>query len=505
MAEEMPLENNGRGPSPTNRKMVRAVLMGSHSHPTRHGSDVHVYQRGTGFLARGYYEKRQFGETLGTNELEATTRLRELLGEIDNQTYVRPSESRRRPLRKLDHRRATVRQLVDTFLADVRKRRGKETAGTYQSRLMHALDFVEGSNNRKRWTHAESIDRDFIVSYRAFLYQRQVAPNGRPGAPQQPMSVRGVRNALECLRTMLAWAHRADVRQLPADWVNPVTVELIGTGQAKDPLREDPLPPEVRVRLVQQMDAWQLCHLALSMVLPLRPGEAVGLLVSEVDFDKGWLTIGTRLDGADFTKGKTSYKLPFPKEFDRLLNACIAGRAQGPLLRCRKDFSAQANRSTIEPDQLLPLYRAKLAKARPDEIQSEQDRKRLFRALLRDLGGVTENVLAKEFDKIVARVGLNTKVKFYDLRHATTKGLKDAKIPHLDLLYLTAHTTSSILNDYTPVNPVRSMQEYFATIRPLLVAIDDRATALGFSQRDPKSTAEDLNEVTMNGKRTKEA
>ena len=83
------------------------------------------------------------------------------------------------------------------------------------------------------------------------------------------------------------------------------------------------------------MDRWQLYHLALSMVLPLRPDEAAGLLVSDVHFTESWLEFGTRLGGADFcTKGRQSFKLPFPrKEAATDSDTCISGRVAGPLLR----------------------------------------------------------------------------------------------------------------------------------------------------------------------------
>ena len=40
------------------------------------------------------------------------------------------------------------------------------------------------------------------------------------------------------------------------------------------------------------MDLWQLCHFAIPLVLPLRPEDYTGLLVSEVDFDQHVLRFG---------------------------------------------------------------------------------------------------------------------------------------------------------------------------------------------------------------------
>ncbi len=47
--------------------------------------------------------------------------------------------------------------------------------------------------------------------------------------------------------------------------------------------------------------------------------------------------------------------------------------------------------------------------------------------------------------------------------------------------YLTGHTTSDILNEYTSLDPVAAMQKYFSTIQPLLDAIKNRADQLGLS------------------------
>ena len=57
--------------------MVRAELMGSHTHRTLDGIQVHVWQRRGKYLARGRYQGQAFGETLGDNVAEATARLGE--------------------------------------------------------------------------------------------------------------------------------------------------------------------------------------------------------------------------------------------------------------------------------------------------------------------------------------------------------------------------------------------------------------------------------------------
>jgi integrase len=461
------------------RKMVRAELMGSHSHGTLCGTSVQIWIRRGRYIARGVYEKQRFGETLGDSIPVATARLRHLLNEIENGSYVRCSEARTRLVGRCQIPRLTLRQLVGEFLAEKRKLRGLGTVNTYKSRLMPVLDFAELSATMKKWPLAMNINRAFVVALRSFLCQRQVTPNGRDGATPRAISATQVINILECIRTVISWAKQADVRKLPVEYANPFAPELVGTPPAKDPLRQDPWPQDVRIRLIGCMDRWQLHQLSLSMILPLRPEEAAGLLISNVDFHQGWLAIGTRLGGADFTKGRQSFKLPFPPELRQVLQVCIGERHEGPLLRSRKTFEKKDKVPIASFAEVEQMFQNRLRQISPGKIQTEQDRKLLFRRLLRDLGGVAPDRLSTEFQKLTKLLGIAGGATFYELRHSVTTGLKNANLPHLDLLYLTSHSTSSILNVYTPVDPVRSMQTYFATIGPLLDAITRRARALG--------------------------
>jgi len=462
--------------------MVRAELMGGHTHETLGGPRVHIWLRSGSFLARGRHEGRAFGETLGGDKAGATARLRQILNEIENGSFVRPSEANRRVLKKSKSARLDLRQILGEFLAEKQQARGKQTAETYRSRLMPVLDFAELPPHRRRWPLAMDVDRDFVVELRSFLMNYRTTRNGRIGGTPKTLSVRQVQNVLECLRAAMAWARRGDVRKLPAEWANPLTQELIGTPPGKDPLREDKLPPDIRARLVASMDRWQLCHLALSLVLPLRPEEAAGLLIGDVDFEKSWLEIGTRLGGGDFTKGRSSFKLPFPDELGPLLRACIGGRAEGPLLRARQAFEGGRRPKAIAARQdLVRLYERKLLEARPGSIQAEQDRKQVFRRLLRELGGVSADRMASEFKKLVAAIGVSNGATLYTLRSSVTTAMKDANLPHLEMRYLTSHSTDDILNQYASLDPVRAMCQYFGTIRPLLAAIAGRASALGLA------------------------
>src|ERR1043165_8045709 len=133
------------------RRMVRAELMGSHSHLTLSGTYVHVWQRGGKYLARGRYEGCPFGETLGDNPVYAAARLREILTKIDSGSYVRPSDNKKQLMTRRRLARFTLREIAADFISDKRRLRGRQTASDYAARLGPVLDFTEHADNLKRW------------------------------------------------------------------------------------------------------------------------------------------------------------------------------------------------------------------------------------------------------------------------------------------------------------------------------------------------------------------
>jgi integrase len=463
-------------PAGADRRMVRAELLGQHSHQTLGGVLVHIYGRGGKYIARGRYDGAAFGETLGGDPLVASSRLRRLLTEVEEGTFLRPTEARHRPLRRAAVPRLDLRGLCDQYLADVRRRRGRKTAATYLARLAPALSFAESGASRRRWPLAMDLDRDFAVALRAALFEAPVTPNGRAGATARSMSPRQVHNVLGTARALLAWATRPDVRRLPADFANPLTSDLVGTRPAQDPLRVVKLPLDLRIHLVGAMDAWQLCHLAPSLVLPIRPDEATGLLIGDVDLGRGRLRFGTRLGGRDFNKGRQAFEVPFPAQLATLFRWCIGGRLSGPLLRNRAAYEGRGRPGLLGSgaEGLEAAFDSALAHAR-GAVQSEQDAKTVFRDVLRRAGGASPDGMSREFKGLLRSQGLGAGIRFYDARAAVTTEMNRAGVPDLELRYLTGHATGDILNRYVTLDPDGSMAGYFRSIHPLLTAIADRA------------------------------
>jgi integrase len=462
------------------RRMVRAELLGQHTHTTVFHIHVHIYRRDGKYIARGRYHGAAFGDTLGGDPLQAASRLRRLLTEVEEGTFLRPSEARRRPLKRGPIPRLDLRQLCAEYLVEVRRLRGKRTAETYLSRLAPALRFADTQVARRRWPLSMDMDREFAIALRAALFDTPVTRNGRAGGLPRPMSARQVQNVLTTLRGALAWASRPDVRKLPAEFVNPLGPDIVGHRPAKDPLRAVKLPLELRIRLVESMDAWQLCHLAPSLVLPMRPDEATGLLIADVDFGRRRLRFGTRFGGRDFNKGRQSFEVPFPAELGPVLLACVGGRVAGPLLRGRAVSHGleSPELNVAEAGEVEAVYEATMVAAARGTVLTEQDAKAVFRGLLRRMGGVSCDAMTREFGSLLRGLGVGQGVRFYDARAAITTEMNRAGVPDLELRYLTGHTPGDILNAYVTLDPDGALEPYFRDIRPLLRAIAERARLL---------------------------
>jgi hypothetical protein len=155
--------NQAEATAPAQRRMERVELFGRHTYSTEVGVDVHIWIRDEKYLARGQYQHKPFGKTLGKTPEEADAALRRLLVSIENGTFLRKSEARKHPLKTGSTPKLTIRELCNRFLCEKRKLRGRKTAANYQSRLIPLIEFGESACNRQRWPLAADLDREFAI------------------------------------------------------------------------------------------------------------------------------------------------------------------------------------------------------------------------------------------------------------------------------------------------------------------------------------------------------
>jgi len=388
--------------------------------------------------------------------------------------------------------------LADLFLRDIAKSKGPNLQKTYYARLAHVLRFSEQGKTLKRWKLASDLDREFIIELRRHLMQTVVTRNGKAGSTPKAMSVRMIRLCLETLRTMLNWALRVDVRKLPADFLQPITNDLLGPPPSKDPLRPSPLPLPQRIQLVENMDEWQLCNVAILLVIPTRFEDVAGALISDFDFDRRAWRIGTRFGGSDFTKGRTTVVMPLPGILTQLLALNALGREDGAMFLKRRSNQGVKSSTKAEIEEAV---NRKIINCDDESAATAQGRKKLCRQVISNMGAVSTDEIARNLRRLFGKVGI-IGVRPYEVRHAVTTDMHEAGLSHLASRYLTLHAANDILNEYTSLDVSHEMSKYVAHISPLLDAIELRALQLGILEPnsnsagpEPKAELKEVDEV----------
>lgn len=461
--------------------MTRAELLGRHSFSWGDGKQIHIFRREERYIARGRIDGRTFGETLGSNAEAAQVRLFAILAELNNGFFRPPSHPSRKQKKRLATVKVSFQELIEAYIQDVKRRKGKRTAARYRNWLNHLLAFTQRPDVARRYPYVINLDRDFVLDFIAFLNQRTVPRNGREGGKLIPMSKKGIREILDRLKAALVFAKKSEVNLLPVDFAIPVSKDVLPTIAPKDPLKGAGLTVEARIQLVGCMDAWQLTHVAPSLVLPCRPEEMAGVLIEEIDWENAAIRFGERFDGCDFTKGRQSWTLPVPPEVLTLLCNAAGFRCSGPVFQPRRFYESRATPKIelVVPGHLEEEVRKALQESRPS---TPQDAKAIVRKTLRQCGGVSTDELREGFRHVCQATGLGDKISFYKCREAVTSDYETINMLILQRRYVTGHSGSDILNNYTSFgwDQLRGeLAKHWTYIRQLLDAISARAQELG--------------------------
>ena len=454
----------------SNRKMVKSCINGQDFFEAADGTKVSIYHRGKQFMGRGSFNGRQFGQQLGKTECEAAVKLRSVLHELDNGIFIPPSHQRKQAVRRrVANVSLDLGELINQFLNHVGKTKGKKIKTAYMDRLRPVLQFENKPENRRRWAKASTIDGDFVTELLAWL---RITPFQDKSGQPRFRKEKTVRNILEALRTCLNWARRAENRLLPGDYLMPVTQDILGKEAAKDVFRPNPLSEADKIKIIQRATDHELTVIALFILLAERADELAGLCIEDVDLNSRHLLFGINNSDVNFTKGHTAFRIPYPAELDGLIKTLINGRDQGPLVR-QVSFQGKKEKQSVD---LMAKWRAE-ASQKPANVGTMNDKKTLFREVMRKAGGASADYIGKLFAKIAKRAGLeNIQPGF--CRDSVTHLMERSGMSHLSLRYLTSHSTNDILNTYTGLDIDVEMGKYYAMVPSLVQAIASRFPSL---------------------------
>ena len=217
-----------------------------------------------------YYREgqRQVRRRVGTDQAAAERAAAEVNAQLANQL---PGMFTFEPLavaeirqRFLDHHEYVLRSSLATVCR-------------YRAATQHLVNF---SQQTRKPLLAHQVDADGFTRH---LRQLRISPNGHRNAERRPLRDKGIRFILETCRSLYAFANKR--RHLPPYSENPFT----GLGGKRNRV-EDQKPiflfdERSELAFFQQSDAWAFPLHFLLAKSGLRPGEAVRLLIEDLDLE----------------------------------------------------------------------------------------------------------------------------------------------------------------------------------------------------------------------------
>jgi integrase len=319
--------------------------------------------------------------------------------------------------RWLDHHEHVLRSAVSTI-------------NRYRTASQHLLNFAETAKLAKRVCQFKEAQAEAFVRY---LRGLKVAPNGHPNSDLRSLRDKGIRFILEVCRTLFNFAIKR--RHLPPYGENPfvqIQVERIPIEDAK-PI--ELLTAAQEAQFLQACDDWQLPIFATLLLTGMRPGEAVHLLVEDIDFDAAVIHVRNKPVLGWRIKTRQQRSIPMVAELADVLRNAVGVRQHGPaFLRRRFANTAPPPMCELSPEQL-----ASQAAERTASIGNRDDRGCVLRRFWTEMGRVKESRLRVEFMRITRRLGLPQLTATKTLRHQFATALQEANVDPLIRNQLMGH------------------------------------------------------------------
>jgi len=345
----------------------------------------------------------------------------------------------------LDHHEA----VLGSTLATVRR---------YHAATRHLLDFAAGQP-RPPLAHEVRPDR-----FAAHLRAIEVAPNGHPNTAKRRLRDKGVKFILETCRAMYAFAGRQ--RHLPPYAGNPfadLPIDRMAVDDRKPVFVFDAATEAAFFRLARP---WAFAvHFTLAKT-GLRVGEAVHLLIEDVDLGRGWLTVCTRPDLGWRVKTGSGRVVPLVAELAGVLKVAIGSRGQG-LVFLRENLRGCPLLGGDAAALGRELETRCRAAGRP---LTRTERQRLARGVWRDAGAVSPDTVRASFGRLTRMVGRPDATCPKSWRHTFATLLQDAGVDPLVRQLTLGHAPTApgglgMTATYTHTRPETQKREIDRAVR----------------------------------------
>ncbi len=350
----------------------------------------------------------------------------------------------------IGHRRTSPQEMVDGYLDHIAQvqRLALRTQDRYRAALERFLEFA-GNTELAR---IDQIDEAKVEDLVRWLRGQTRTRNGAARGKRDVYKTGGIRFILSTCRTAFNWASRR--RMLPAYAENPFTRFPIDALRDRD---EDDVEQHV-FSAAQERDffaacsEWQRGFFTMLATYGLRVGELTHLLIEDVDFETGTVTIRSKPELLWHVKTGRRRQLPLVPAVRELLLQRIGERKAGFVFLNEDHHTGRLRpaRFFASPVALrthLESIIVELVAARPEA--TEREKRRTVTAFCRTMGQIPEKRVRGEFMKLTRSIGCPEFTRAHDLRHLFSSRAQEAGLNPLLVQELLGHSSLEMTRRYT--------------------------------------------------------
>jgi integrase len=349
------------------------------------------------------------------------------------------------------------------------------TVSRYRAATQHLVDYIRAGKKLR----AHELDGEAFAIHLRKLW---VSPNGHPNSARRPLREKGIRFILETCRAMYAYA--AKRRHLPPYAENP----FAGIG-SKQRWSTDRKPIFVfdqngESNFFQDLTPWFWPLQFLLAKTGLRPGEAVHLLIEDLDLPAGWLKVCNKPELGWCSKTRRERSVPLIQELVDALHCVIGNRRAGPVF-LRPKFCAEGLIVAGAGYRQLAgeiERRIRTAEAESTIRLSDARRARICRSVWQEAGAVSCDGVRTAFIQQAQIAGFSHATCPKSWRHTFATLLQDANVDPLIRQLTLGHSPTvaaigglGMTTLYTHTRPETQRQEILRALRtwpqPLALAV----------------------------------
>lgn len=277
-----------------------------------------------------------------------------------------------------------------------------------------------------------------VDAFMGYLRELVVTPNGHPHSVKRRLRDTGIRFILEVCRSLLNFASQQ--KYLPPYAENPFHRLPWDRLKIEDRKQIFIFDEAAEVAFWKAASGWTFpIHFVLAKT-GLRIGELVHLLIEDIDWSTGWLTVRNKLGLGWRVKTGNNRRIPLLQEVITVLRAVVRNRQSGPVF-LRQKYSGNVLPVLVGTLQDLDaIYRQRLQLLTTPATR--QDEMQVARQVWRDAGVIKADLVRTCFIRTMLRHSRSDVTCPKSWRHTYATLLQDANVDPLIRQLILGHRPS---------------------------------------------------------------